>query len=61
MFIKKTPKFVLTPQKIVEISQKYISDPSLVSHKSSTACVCDFQKFQVNFHAVHAGGTCYGV
>ena len=28
-----TPKFVLTPEKIVKISQKYIADPPLVSHE----------------------------
>ena len=33
-----TPKFVLTPEKIVKISQKYIADPPPLwfSHKSST-------------------------
>ena len=31
-----TPKFVLTPEKIVKISKIYIADPLWFSHKSST-------------------------
>ena len=31
-----TPKFVLPPEKIVQISQKYIADPFWFPHKSST-------------------------
>ena len=33
------PKFVLTPKKIVKISQKYIADPLWFSHRSSTGGV----------------------
>jgi len=34
-----TPKFVLTPRKIVKISQKYIADPLWFSHKWSTVYI----------------------
>ena len=32
----RLPKFVLNPEIIVKINLKYIADPPLVSHKSST-------------------------
>ena len=32
----QSPKFVLTPEKIAKISQKYIADPLWFSHKSTT-------------------------
>ena len=44
-----TPKFVLTPVKIVKIlSQKYIADPLWFSHKSST----DFNMYILSFRGL---------